>query len=89
MEHNPEHFCSTICPLLHELPWACLEHCHYEPERQVWLPAAPRSPYRRRISQFVKRDPREDYHAHPVPAWMLSGIRTGYREVDEVFPASG
>ena len=87
MEHHPEHFCSIVCPLLHEKPWACQEHCDYEPERQVWLPAVPRSAYRRRISQFVKRDPREFYHAHPVASWMLSGRYTGDPEVDEVFPA--
>ena len=88
-EHNLEEYCTTICPLLSKphasSSWACQEHCDYEPERQVWLAAAPRSLHRRHISQFVKRDPGETYHAHPVQPWMY-GVITGDATVDLGFP---
>ena len=85
MEHNLHFYCSAICPLLAgaEVPWACEEFCNYQPERKAWE-IAPHI-YRRRISQFVKRDPREYYHAHPVQPWMYGTI-TGDLQQDATFP---
>ena len=88
MEHQPDVYCRSLCPLLsnhRDVPWVCQEHCNYEPRSKLWEPAAPRPPYRRTISQFVKRDPREFYHAHPVQPWMY-GVITGNSVADLGFP---
>jgi hypothetical protein len=64
MEHNREHYCTEICPLFAGQLWGCETYCDYEKDHQTWQPKP--QLYRRTISQYVKRDPRENFHAYPI-----------------------
>lgn len=74
-----DEYCRTICPLFEdaheELPPRCFSDCLYNREEHTIQSAPPKTISRRSfIPHFVKRDPREDYHSHPILPWMYGVI---------------
>ena len=69
-DFSDEYYCQRLCPLFEEagdqMPWRCLTDCAYDEDMVLMPLPPPKSVYTRNVPMYVKRDPREFYHAHLI-----------------------